>query len=346
MAAAPSTARSRPTAGTRCSWPVVLVVILGVLGDAIGYALIGTPAGGVFAAIVHRRRDRRPDLVGSYFGGDKLVLAASRRKPVDEDQRAPAHQRVRELPIAANLPMPKVYIIDDTRPERLRDRPRPEARLDRDHDRPAREARPRGAPGRPRPRALARPQLRHPVLAARRGPRRQRSPSWPTSSCASRSGAAAGGRNDRDSGGGTALQLIIFVVAIVLAILAPIFTRLVQLAVSRQREYLADASSVELTRNPLRARARPGQDRPADQEVLEVANRAHPAPVLHQPDQEARGALVGPHLDPPADPRPDQPPAPADRRAAARRHRTRPAWPVSSRVGERRGVRPAPRPLP
>jgi heat shock protein HtpX len=40
------------------------------------------------------------------------------------------------------------------------------------------------------------------------------------------------------------------VVGIVMAILAPIFTTLVQMAVSRQREYLADASSVELTRNP------------------------------------------------------------------------------------------------
>ena len=62
------------------------------------------------------------------------------------------------------------------------------------------------------------------------------------------------------------------VVAIVLAILAPIISRFIQLAVSRQREYLADASSVELTRNPYgleRALAKIG----GDQEVLEVANR-------------------------------------------------------------------------
>ena len=57
-----------------------------------------------------------------------------------------------------------------------------------------------------------------------------------------------------------------------LAILAPIISRFIQLAVSRQREYLADASSVELTRNPYgleRALAKIA----ADQEVLEVANR-------------------------------------------------------------------------
>jgi heat shock protein HtpX len=78
--------------------------------------------------------------------------------------------------------------------------------------------------------------------------------------------------NDRDSGGG-GLQAIMVVVAIVLSILAPIAARLVQLAVNRQREYLADASSVQLTRNPYgieRALAKISED----QEVLEVANRA------------------------------------------------------------------------
>ena len=82
-----------------------------------------------------------------------------------------------------------------------------------------------------------------------------------------------GGRrsNDRD-GGGNGAQAIIMIVAIVLAILAPLVSRFIQLAVSRQREYLADASAIELTRNPYgleRALARIG----SDQEVLEVANR-------------------------------------------------------------------------
>jgi heat shock protein HtpX len=62
-------------------------------------------------------------------------------------------------------------------------------------------------------------------------------------------GAATGGRRrDRDKGGGNAILVVIF---IVFAILAPIAAQLVRFAVSRQREYLADATSVRLTRNPV-----------------------------------------------------------------------------------------------
>ena len=53
-------------------------------------------------------------------------------------------------------------------------------------------------------------------------------------------------RDDRDGN----LQLIFMVVGIVFAILSPILTALIQMAMSRQREYLADASAVEFTRNP------------------------------------------------------------------------------------------------
>jgi heat shock protein HtpX len=84
-------------------------------------------------------------------------------------------------------------------------------------------------------------------------------------------GGMSGRRSNRDSGG-NGIAALIMVVAIVLAILAPIISRFIQLAVSRQREYLADASSVELTRDPYgleRALAKIA----TDQEVLEVANR-------------------------------------------------------------------------
>ena len=56
------------------------------------------------------------------------------------------------------------------------------------------------------------------------------------------------GRRGRDRGGG--IEILILVVGIILAIFAPIVTRLVQFAVSRRREFLADASGAELTRYP------------------------------------------------------------------------------------------------
>jgi heat shock protein HtpX len=86
-------------------------------------------------------------------------------------------------------------------------------------------------------------------------------------------GGMSGRSRSRDSSGGGGAQAIIMILVLLLAILAPIAARLVQLAVSREREYLADASSVEITRNPAgleRALLKIAQD----QEVLEVANRA------------------------------------------------------------------------
>ena len=54
-------------------------------------------------------------------------------------------------------------------------------------------------------------------------------------------------RNRRDKGGAT---LLLIIVGIILAIFAPIVVRLVQFAISRKREYLADASGVDVTRYP------------------------------------------------------------------------------------------------
>jgi heat shock protein HtpX len=86
-------------------------------------------------------------------------------------------------------------------------------------------------------------------------------------------------RSDREGGG--AAQLILLVVAIVLSILAPILARILQMALSRQREYLADAGSVELTRNP-DGLAGALAKLSGDKEVLEVANRATaPLYIVH-----------------------------------------------------------------
>jgi heat shock protein HtpX len=59
-------------------------------------------------------------------------------------------------------------------------------------------------------------------------------------------GGMGGRSRDNDSKGGN----ILAIVGIVLVILSPIFTKLIQLAISRKREFLADASGVLLTRYP------------------------------------------------------------------------------------------------
>jgi heat shock protein HtpX len=85
-------------------------------------------------------------------------------------------------------------------------------------------------------------------------------------------------RSDKNGGGA---EVILLIVALVLAILAPILAKIIQMSLSRQREYLADAGSVELTRNPeglASALAKLG----GDSEVLEAANRATaPLYIVH-----------------------------------------------------------------
>ena len=81
------------------------------------------------------------------------------------------------------------------------------------------------------------------------------------------------GNRRRNNDSKSQLDLILTVVAIVLAILAPIFVQLLQLAISRKREFLADASGALLTRYP-DGLASALQKISQDTEPLEVANRA------------------------------------------------------------------------
>lgn len=86
-------------------------------------------------------------------------------------------------------------------------------------------------------------------------------------------GGSRGGRSrDNDNNSGQ-LQLIILALGLVLAILAPLFAGLLQMAVSRQREFLADSSAAELTRYP-DGLASALEKIARDSEPLEAANRA------------------------------------------------------------------------
>jgi len=245
-----------------------VVAVLCLLGFFVGYAIAGDPAGGV-AATGAALLLGSLIAVGTYFQGDKLVLAASGARPVDAQAAPQLMNVVQEMAIAANVPMPAVYVIDDSAPNAFATGRDPKhasvaittgllEKLDREEL--------QGVIGH---------ELSHVrnfdirfalIVGVMVGAIAiladffLRFSFW------------GGGRRGRDRDGGGGAQLIIFFIAIALAILAPIIARFIQLAVSRQREYLADASAVELTRNPYgleRALAKIS----GDTEVLEVANR-------------------------------------------------------------------------
>jgi heat shock protein HtpX len=82
-----------------------------------------------------------------------------------------------------------------------------------------------------------------------------------------------GGRRKSNSEGGGQLQVILIIVGLILAILSPIIATLIKLAVSRKREFLADASGALLTRYP-EGLARALEKISGDREPLEAANKA------------------------------------------------------------------------
>jgi heat shock protein HtpX len=103
-------------------------------------------------------------------------------------------------------------------------------------------------------------------------------------------GRGYGGRSygGRGKGGGGAAVIILLLVAAILAIIAPLFARIIQMAYSRQREYLADAGAVELTRNPLGLAS--ALQRLADDEepLVDTANRGTAHMYIVNPLREMR----------------------------------------------------------
>ena len=247
-----------------------VILVFAALGFTIGYAITGSAAGAAgvtaFALGIGALTG-----VGSYFSGDKLVLAVSQARAVDAASAPQLMNVVQEMALAANVPMPAVYVIDDTAPNAFATGRDPAhaslaittgllEKLDREEL--------QGVIGHELSH-VRNFDIRFSLIVgvmvgtiALLADFFLRFTFW---------GGMSGRRSNRDSGG-NGLAAVILVVAIALAVLAPIISRFIQLAVSRQREYLADASSVELTRDPYgleRALAKIATDK----EVLEVANR-------------------------------------------------------------------------
>ena len=204
----------------------------------------------------------------SYWYSDKIVLALSKAKPIEKKDNPELYRVVENLCITAGLPLPKIYILNEQQPNAF-------------------------ATGR---------NPKHAVVAVTRGLLEKLDRTElegviadELSHIGNRDmllqamivvlvGIVAimtdfffrmsfrGGFRGRDSKGGGA-QSIMLIISLALAILAPIFAQLIKLAISRRREFLADASGALLTRYP-EGLARALEKISADPNNLRVASDA------------------------------------------------------------------------
>ncbi|MBN2404050.1 MAG: zinc metalloprotease HtpX [Coriobacteriia bacterium] len=222
---------------------------------------------------------------GSYWYSDRIVLAMSHARPVDRNIEPYIVNTVEGLSIAAGLPMPKAYVIDDPAPNAFATGRNPE------HAAIAVTTGLVQKLNRQELEGVIAHELSHiknydtlvqtmtAVLAgtvALASDWMLRSMWW-------------GGGRRRDSEGGQA-QAIFMIVGLVLAILAPIFAILIQMAISRKREYLADANGALLTRYP------PGlagalRKIASDTNKLKVANKATESLYIYNPLKDYGGGM-------------------------------------------------------
>jgi heat shock protein HtpX len=246
----------------------------------LGFGAIGVAIAIVFAIAM---------AWGSYYYSDRVALAASRAKPAEGPEYQRYHNLVEGLCIAAGLPKPRLYVVDDPAPNAF-------------------------ATGRnPKHAALAvttgllekmnRVELEG--VIAHELSHVKNYDILVTTVAVTAVGAIAllsdlglrfmwfGGGSDRrdraDSGG---LGIILVILAFALLILAPFIALLMQFAVSRRRELLADASGVQLTRYP------PGlisalEKLKSDQAVVHYATRATAQMWIESPLERGTGESDG-----------------------------------------------------
>jgi heat shock protein HtpX len=219
------------------------IVLLGAVGYALGlwagsgtYGLVGAVALAIVLSL------------GSFFGGDRLVLASTRAREVTPQEQARLHNIVEGLSIAAGIPKPRVYVIPEQAPNAFATGRNPE------HSSVAvtegllstmNRVELEGVIGHELSHVVDRDILVGTIVATLVGA------AVLISEFFLRSWWWGGfrGRRGGDSGGGGA-EAIVFAIGLVLLVLAPIIGQIIRFAVSRQREFLADAQGVLLTRYP------------------------------------------------------------------------------------------------
>ena len=222
------------------------IVLLAAVGYVLGFWYGGSGSGvyglvgAVALAVVLS--------LGSFFGGDRLVLASTRAREVTPQEQPRLHNIVEGLSIAAGIPKPRVYVIPEQAPNAFATGRNP------DHSSVAvtegllstmNRVELEGVIGHELSHVVDRDILVGTIVATLVGAVVliseffMRSWWW---------GGIRGRRGGDRSGGG--IEAIIFAIGLALLVLAPIIGQIVRLAVSRQREFLADAQGALLTRYP------------------------------------------------------------------------------------------------
>ena len=219
----------------------------------------------------------------SYYYSDSITLALSQANEVNRQSSPELYRIVENLCIAAGLPTPRIYIIDDTAPNAFATGRDPEhavvccttgilAKLEKTELE-----------------GVIAHELSHignydirvmTLVVVLVG----------TITLLADFFLRARWFGGRKSSGrdGNQLQMIFMIAGVVLALLSPIIATLIKLAVSRQREYLADASGALLTRYP-EGLARALEKIDKDQEPLEAANKATAHLYIVNPLKEHEG---------------------------------------------------------
>jgi heat shock protein HtpX len=224
-----------------------------------------------------------------YYSSDKIVLGISKARPATKEEFPYLYNVVEGLAIAAGLPAPKCYVIDDTAPNAFAAGRKPETAvicvttgiLEK----------------------LNRVELEgviaHEMSHIRNYDVRLQTvvvvmagvvallSDWMLRSFLWGGGKRRVGRN-RNGGGGAGGVLVL--VGLALAVLSPLIATVIQLAVSRKREFLADASAAMLTRYPA-GLASALRKISADTEPLEAANKATAHLYIVNPLKNIKGGV-------------------------------------------------------
>jgi heat shock protein HtpX len=260
----------------RRSYVLVFLLVLVIVG--IGYAFGLYTELGEYAVI--------PALIfalllawGSYYHSDQIVLSMSGAKPVAREQEPYLWNAVEGLSIAAGLPMPGLYIIEDSAPNAFatgRDPQHAAIAVTRGLLDKLNRLELEGVIGHEMSH-IGNYDIRFMTLVSVLVGTVVLLSDWMMRSLRYSRRRGSGGRGNP-----------LAVVGLVFVILSPIIAQLMRLALSRQREYLADATGAKLTRYP-EGLASALEKLAADTEPLEVANKATAHLYIINPLTEHKG---------------------------------------------------------